>query len=217
MAPGAPVFGLKVCGEGGSCSLSAIIAAVDEVTARKMANPAQPMVANMSLGGDPSVALEDAVRRSVNQGVVYALGAGNGLIGACIFPVNADGFSPARVGDDDINGAGGSDGDTKPINGAITVTSSNESDADDNCNFGASVTVAAPGTNIFSTTKDGGYSTSSGTSMATPHVAGAALLYLQTHPDATPEEVEAAIVGLLDDWTTDDQPNASGRLNAGGL
>jgi subtilisin family serine protease len=53
--------------------------------------------------------------------------------------------------------------------------------------------------------------------MATPHVAGAALLYLQNHPDATPEQVEAAIVGYLDPWTTDEQPNASGRLNAGNL
>jgi hypothetical protein len=217
MAPGAPVFGFKTCGADGSCSLSAIVAAIDEVSARKAANPNQPMVANMSLGGDPSVAMEDAVRNSVNGGVVYAMGAGNGLIGACIFPVNAANFSPALVGDDDINASGGSNGNTKPINGAITVTSSTENDTDANCNYGAPVTVAAPGTNIYSTIHNGGYGLKSGTSMATPHVAGAALLYLQNHPDATPEQVEAAIVGYLDPWTTDEQPNANGRLNAGNL
>ncbi|MFC1531347.1 fibronectin type III domain-containing protein, partial [Gemmatimonadota bacterium] len=69
MAPGAPVFGFKVCGNDGSCSLSAIIAAIDEVSARKTANPNQPMVANMSLGGDPSPAMEEAVRKSINDGV----------------------------------------------------------------------------------------------------------------------------------------------------
>jgi subtilisin family serine protease len=217
MAPGAPVFGFKVCGNDGSCSLSAILAAIDEVSARKSANPGQPMVANMSLGGDPSPTMEEAVRNSVNNGVVYAIGAGNGLIGACIFPVDAAGFSPANVGDDDITASGGSNGDTKPINGAITVTSSDQNDSDVNCNYGAPVTVAAPGVGILSTDKNGGYKTLNGTSMATPHVAGAALLYLQSHPAATPEEVEAAIVGYLDSWTTNEQPNASGRLNAGNL
>jgi hypothetical protein len=217
MAPGAPVFGFKVCGNDGSCSLSAIIAAIDEVSARKTANPNQPMVANMSLGGDPSPAMEEAVRNSINDGVVYAMGAGNGLIGACIFPVDAAGFSPALVGDDDINASGGSDGNTRPLNGAITVTSSTENDTDANCNYGAPVTVAAPGTNIYSTIHNGGYGLKSGTSMATPHVAGAALLYLQNYPYATPEQVEAAIVGSLAPWTTDEQPNASGRLSAGDL
>lgn len=217
MAPGAPVYGFKVCGDDGSCSLSAIIAAVDEVTARKIGNPGQPMVANMSLGGDPSPSMDEAVRRSVATGVVYAIGAGNGLIGACWLPANAANYSPAQIGDDDIAASGISNGDTRPLNGAITVTSSNENDGDDNCNFGPPVTVAAPGTNILSTYKDGTYNTTGGTSMATPHAAGAALLYLQHHPDATPAQVEAAIVSLLEPWSTDDLPNASGRLNAGGL
>jgi len=217
MAPGAPVFGFKVCGDDGSCDLSAIVAAIDEVTARKIANPSQPMVANMSLGGDPSPTMEEAVRRSVATGVPYALGAGNGVFGACLWPADAQNFSPALVGDDDITASGGTLGDTKPINGAITVTSSNQNDADDDCNYGAPVTVAAPGVAILSTSKNGGYDTLSGTSMATPHVAGAVLLYLQSHPDATPQQVEAAIVALLEPWTTDDLPNASGRLNAGSL
>ena len=103
------------------------------------------------------------------------------------------------------------------MNGALTTTSHNSGFNDVNCNYGAPVTVAAPGVGILSTDMNGGYKTLNGTSMATPHVAGAALLYLQSHPAATPEEVEAAIVGYLDSWTTNEQPNASGRLNAGNL
>ena len=173
----------------------------------------QPMVANMSLGGtDISTALEDAVRRSVNAGVVYAIAAGNGVIGACFLAARAENFSPARVGDDDINAAGGSDGDTKRVNGVITTTSSDQTDSDVNCNFGAPVTVASPGVGIYSTGLDGGSYESSGTAMASPHTAGAALLYLQRYPDASPLEVEAAILGVLDPWTTDNLPNADGRL-----
>ncbi|MEM7278659.1 MAG: S8 family serine peptidase [Pseudomonadota bacterium] len=217
VAPGARIHGFKVCGNDGSCALDDIIAGIDEVTARKLANPALPMVANMSLGGGGSVASDTAVRRSVNAGVTYAVSAGNGILGACIFPGDAANSSPARIGDDLINAANGSDGDTAQINGVITVTSSDINDADVNCNFGAPVTVAAPGDAIFSTWLDGGYNTISGTSMASPHVAGAAILYLHRNPTATPAEVEQAIVNDLDPWTTNDTPNASGRLDAQGL
>jgi hypothetical protein len=217
VAPGAAVYGFKVCDDDGSCPLSAILAGVDEVTARKQANPAQPMVANMSIGGDPEPTMDEAIRASVNSGVVYAVAAGNGILGICLFAADAANVSPARVGDDNITGSGGSSGDDAPINGAITTTSHNSSNADVNCNYGAPVTVASPGEGIYSTYKDGGYITTSGTSMATPHTAGAALLYLQGNPTATPAEVEAAIVGLLQPWSTDEQPSASGRLDVGDL
>ncbi len=212
VAPGAPVYGFKVCGSAGTCALDDIAAAVDEVTARKLANPNQPMVANMSLGGGGSEANDTAVRRSVNAGVVYAVSAGNGVLGACLFPANAATSSPARIGDDFINAANGSDGDGNPINGVITVTSSTQTNGDANCNFGSAVTVAAPGVDILSTTLSGGQGFSSGTSMASPHVAGAALLYLMRFPDATPAEVEQAIVDELEPWFPDDLPNASGQL-----
>lgn len=217
IAPGAPVYGFKVCGDAGTCAGDDILAGIDEVTARKNANPGQPMVANMSLGGGANDTEDTAVRRSINAGVTYTLSAGNGALGACIFPADSANNSPARVGDDAINAADGSDGNTQLINGAITVTSSTETDNDANCNFGNPVSVAAPGENIFSTWLSGGTATISGTSMAAPHVAGAAILYLHDNPSATPTDVEQAIVNELDPWAPDDLPNADGRLDVESL
>lgn len=217
VAPGAPIFGFKVCDINGSCALDDITAAVDEVTARKLANPNQPMVANMSLGGGANSITDTAVRRSINAGVTYTISAGNGILGACLLPGNSANNSPARVGDDAINSSNGSNGNNDRINGAITVTSSNNQDQDVNCNYGNPVTVAAPGDSIYSTVQNGGYAVFSGTSMAAPHVAGAVILYLMNFPDATPEEVEQAIVNDLDPWSTNETPNAPGRLNAENL
>ncbi len=214
MAPGAKIHGYKVCNSGGSCPNDDIIAAVDAVTAYKNANPSMPMVANMSLGGGVSDAIDTAVRRSVNAGVAYTLSAGNGVFGACFVPADAQTSSPARVGDDDINAANGSNGDTKRVNGAITTTSSGQNDADVNCNYGNPVTVASPGDGIKSTWLNGGYNTISGTSMAAPHSAGAAILVLQGNPGFTPTQIEQAMVDDLDPWTTNDLPNAGGRLDA---
>jgi hypothetical protein len=215
VAPGARVYGFRVCTDEGSCSYDDIIAAVDAVWARKVANPSQPMVANLSLAGPPTEIMDTAIRRAVNAGVVVLMAAGNGLLGTCLLAENAAGISPARTGDDAINGAHGSDGNTRRANGAIAVTSSDANDRDVNCNYGNPVTVAAPGEGIRSTWLNGGYRTASGTSMAAPHVAGAAMLYLQSRPGATPQEVEQAIVNRLAPWTTNEQPNATGRLDAG--
>jgi subtilisin family serine protease len=171
----------------------------------------------MSIGGPSDNVIDQALRNSINAGIVYAVAAGNGILGACIFPANASNVSPARVGDDEILPNGSSNGNDGLLNGVLTTTSHNASFADVNCNYGAPVSVAAPGYQIRSTWLNGGYNTISGTSMATPHAAGAALLYLQAHPDATPAEVEAAIVQRLQPWTTNESPNASGRLYVDGL
>ena len=213
VAPGAPIHGFRVCDDGGVCADDDILAAVDAVTGWKNANPAVPAVANMSLGGTLAAAVDTAIRRSVNAGVVYAVSAGNGLLGACLIPWLADEQSPAKLGDDDITAGNGSNGNSKRVNGIITTTSSDRNDHDTNCNYGNPVTVAAPGFDVTSTWLSGGYNTISGTSMAAPHSAGAAILYLQQHPTATPTQVEAAIVAALEPWVTDDVPNADGRLN----
>jgi hypothetical protein len=217
VAPGARIHSFRVCEDGGSCETADMVAAMDEVVARKLANPNQPMVANMSIGGPSDNVIDQALRNSINAGIVYAVAAGNGILGACIFPADASNVSPARVGDDEILPNGSSNGNDGLLNGVLTTTSHNASFADVNCNYGAPVSVAAPGYQIRSTWLNGGYNTISGTSMATPHAAGAALLYLQAHPDATPAEVEAAIVQRLQPWTTNESPNASGRLYVDGL
>ena len=217
IAPGAPIYGFRVLNDQGAGTTEDAIAAIDEIITRKLASPDQPMVANMSLGGGANEALDVAVREAVSAGVVFTLSAGNGILGLCFLPGDAQSVSPARVGDDDITAAGGSSGDTRRANGAITVTASNQADADINCNYGNPVSVAAPGEDIASTWLNGGYATQTGTSMASPVVAGAAILYLMDHPDASPAEVEQAIIDRLEAWSTNDQPNASGRLSADGL
>jgi subtilisin family serine protease len=157
--------------------------------------------------------VDGALREAVNAGVIFSVAAANGMLGACIFPDDAQNVTPARVGDDAINANNGTDGDTRRVNGVITTTSSTASDGDANCNYGNPVTIAAPGVGIYSTSLNGGFGTMSGTSMAAPHVAGAAALYLQAHPDATPSQVEQWLVDRLDPFSSNLTPNALGRLN----
>jgi subtilisin family serine protease len=170
VAPGAPLTGVKVLGCSGSGSTSGVIKGVDWVTA----NAEKPAVANMSLGGGTSNALDDAVRRSATSDVFYSIAAGNDGDDAC-------NDSPARVGAGDNNGV-------------MTVAATNKQDGEASwSNYGSCVDIWAPGVSILSTRKGGGTTTMSGTSMASPHGAGGAALYLSSHTGASPSQVEDAL------------------------
>ncbi len=153
----------------GSGYWSWIIAGIDYVTATHQ--PGQPAVANMSLGGGITTAVDTAVRNSIADGVSYAIAAGNSSRDACK-------FSPARVAE------------------AMTIGATDKIDTKPSwSNYGACVDWFAPGVNIQSAwnTNDTATNTISGTSMASPHTAGVAALYLQNHPGATPQQVRDAL------------------------
>jgi aqualysin 1 len=159
---------IRVLDCNGSGTLSGVIAGVDWVTS----NHVKPAVANMSLGGGASTSLDNAVRNSVNAGVTYVVAAGNSNANAC-------NYSPARVAE------------------ALTVGSTTSSDSRSSfSNRGTCVDIFAPGSSITSAwhTSNTAINTISGTSMAAPHVAGVAALYLQNNTTATPAQVFDAII-----------------------
>ncbi|GAB2998942.1 hypothetical protein GCM10023080_076030 [Streptomyces pseudoechinosporeus] len=180
VAKKAKIVGVRVLDDQGSGTTEQVVAGIDWVTA----NHEGPSVANMSLGGGVDEALDAAVQKAIASGVTFAVAAGNES-------TDASQGSPARVPE------------------AITVASSTEDDQQsDFSNFGSSVDLYAPGSEITSAwnTGDDATNTISGTSMATPHVAGAAAVYLAGHPDADPATVTQA---LTDGATADTISNAS--------
>jgi subtilisin family serine protease len=169
VAKGVTLVAVRVLNCQGSGTNSGVIAGIDWVTSNHPAGA--PAVANMSLGGGASTAIDDAVRRSIADGVTYAVASGNSNVDACS-------SSPARVAE------------------AITVNSSTSSDARSSfSNYGSCTDIFAPGSSITSAwySSDTATNTISGTSMATPHVAGVAALYLAGNTSASPATVWAAI------------------------
>jgi subtilisin family serine protease len=169
VAKGVTLVAVRVLNCQGSGTNSGVIAGIDWVTSNHPAGA--PAVANMSLGGGASTAIDDAVRRSIADGVTYAVASGNSNVDACS-------SSPARVAE------------------AITVNSSTSSDARSSfSNYGSCTDIFAPGSSITSAwySSDTATNTISGTSMATPHVAGVAALYLAGNTTASPATVWAAI------------------------
>ena len=167
---------------------SGVIAGVDWVTGNHQ--PGQPAVANMSLGGDKSTALEQAVSSSIADGVTYAVAAGNETEDACT-------------------------GSPSGLPAAITVGATTNTDARASySDFGPCVDFFAPGSNITSASflTDTGTATMSGTSMASPHVAGVAALYLQGTPGATPTQVRDGLYGLTTKNVVTDAQSANNHL-----
>ena len=173
VAKKATVHPVRVFGCGSTAPNSQIIAGIDWVTA----NHVKPAVANMSLGGPASTATDTAVNNLINAGVVAVVAAGNGNIDACT-------ESPSRV----------------PR--ALTVGASDRNDArsiwtsGQASSWGSCLDLFAPGTSIVSAGIGSATASAanSGTSMASPHVAGVAALYLAVNPAATPDQVHTAIV-----------------------
>ncbi|MFF1379627.1 S8 family serine peptidase [Streptomyces sp. NPDC058308] len=168
VAKKAKIVGVRVLNNQGSGTTAQVVAGIDWVTK----NAVKPAVANMSLGGGADSALDTAVRNSIASGVTYAVAAGNES-------TDASTKSPARVAE------------------AITVGATTNTDARASySNYGSILDIFAPGSSITSTwnSSDTATNTISGTSMASPHVAGAAAIYLGQNPTSTPAQVSAALV-----------------------
>src|SRR5262245_11762179 len=170
VAKGVSLVAVRVLDCNGSGAVSGVISGVDWAVGDHAAG--QPAVANMSLGGGASSSLDAAINRLVNDGVTVAVAAGNSSANAC-------NGSPSRVPN------------------AFTVAASDINDALASfSNRRSCVAIIGPGGNITAAWMDSDTATNtiSGTSMATPHAAGAAAKFLSANPSAAPATVMSALV-----------------------
>jgi aqualysin 1 len=176
VAPGVALFGVKVLGCNGSGTWSGVIAGMDYVAASSVSQK----VANMSLGGGYNASINDAAANMVAGDVAVAVAAGND-------GGDAKDHSPA----------------SEPSVLTVAAHDSNNVNASWS-NFGSLVDISAPGVSVLSTSKSGGTTTMSGTSMASPHVAGALALYRSNNPSASATTAQNAV-----------KSNASGTSSRG--
>jgi len=200
VAKGVQLVAVRVLDCRGSGTTSGVIAGVDWVKGQKQAYPARPMVANMSLGGGASSSLDAAVKALVQAGVATAVAAGNGNNGGK--EQDACNYSPARVAE------------------ALTVGATTQSDSKTSwSNYGACVNLFAPGSGITSAwyTADNATYTISGTSMASPHVAGVAALFLEGTPSANWSAVNQAVLDATTKGVVTNSKTASNHLLYSGI
>ncbi|MGH3660498.1 MAG: S8 family serine peptidase [Micromonosporaceae bacterium] len=213
VAPGARVWPVRVLNNAGSGTWADIVCGIDYVTAH--ANEIE--VANMSLGGSGADdgncgdsngdAMHQAICNSVAAGVTYAVAAGNSAS-------NSSTFVPAAY-DEVITVSALADFNGQPGGGGAATCRADQDDTlADFSNYGADVDIIAPGVCVLSTWKGDAYNTISGTSMASPHVAGGAALYAATHAGASPSGVKSALqaAGTTDWNNTDDGDSTKEQL-----
>ena len=187
MAKNVTLYAVKVLGDNGSGTWSGVIAGIDWAVGHHTTRPA---VGNMSLGGGASTSVDDAVRRAVADGIVMCVAAGNST-------ADASTSSPARTAE------------------AITVGATTSSDGFASySNFGSVVDILAPGSSITSAwyTSTTAINTISGTSMASPHVAGASVLYLEANPGSTPAQVSTGLKSVATPNRISSVPSGTANL-----
>ncbi|WP_233261806.1 Ig-like domain-containing protein [Vitiosangium sp. GDMCC 1.1324] len=198
VAKGVKLHAVRVLGCDGMGYVSDAIRGIDWVTA----NHVKPAVANMSLTAWAEMdSLEEAITRSINAGITYVVASGDTTSGSFVYGTDACFRSPAK------------------LPAAITVSATKSTDSrDPYANFGSCVDLFAPGTDITSAWPGSSYPVNqvtrlyTGSSMAAAHVAGAAALYLEGNPTATPEQVADRLIGRATLDKVSDTQGAPNRL-----
>lgn len=213
VAPAAKLWAVRVLDNGGSGTWSSVICGIDFVTSQA----SHIKVANMSLGGTganddctsaTASPLHKAICQSVAAGVTYLVAAGNESddLKNHVPAAYPEVIAVSALADSNGAACGGGAATSYGPDDSFASFSNYATLPQDKARL-----LGAPGVSILSTWKGGGTNTISGTSMATPHVAGAAALYLQTHPGATPAQVLAGLLGIAEQQNT----NVNGECSSG--